>query len=144
MQSEVKYLGLHLDRRLTWSTHIRTKRRHLELKLRGMYWLLGRKSKLSLENKLLLYKCILKPAWSYGIQLWGVCEAVPHENHSTTAIKNTTMYYQRTAVRSEPYVAQWPAHPIRRHGNQQILKTLPSAFSRTPEPHHRWNDRPAH
>jgi hypothetical protein len=36
-----------------------------------MYRLLGRKSKLSLENKLLLYKCILKPVWSYGIQLWG-------------------------------------------------------------------------
>jgi hypothetical protein len=29
----------------------------------------------------------------------GVCEAVPHENLSMTAIKNTTIYYQRTAVR---------------------------------------------
>jgi hypothetical protein len=71
MRSEVKYLGLHLDQRLTWRTHIRTKRHHLDLKLRSMYWLLGRKSKLSLENKLLLYKCIIKPVWTYGIQLWG-------------------------------------------------------------------------
>jgi hypothetical protein len=29
------------------------------------------RSKLSLENKILLYKCILKPIWTYGIQLWG-------------------------------------------------------------------------
>jgi hypothetical protein len=36
-----------------------------------MYWLLGRKSQLSLSNKLLLYKTILKPIWTYGIQLWG-------------------------------------------------------------------------
>jgi hypothetical protein len=36
-----------------------------------MYWLLGRKSQLSLTNKLLLYKTILKPIWTYGIQLWG-------------------------------------------------------------------------
>jgi hypothetical protein len=36
-----------------------------------MYWLLGRKSPLSLSNKLLLYKTILKPIWIYGIQLWG-------------------------------------------------------------------------
>jgi hypothetical protein len=36
-----------------------------------MYWLLGRKSKLSTDNKLLLYKAILKPIWTYGIQLWG-------------------------------------------------------------------------
>jgi hypothetical protein len=36
-----------------------------------MYWLLGRKSKLSTNNKLLLYKAILKPIWTYGIQRWG-------------------------------------------------------------------------
>jgi hypothetical protein len=36
-----------------------------------MAWLLGRKSKLSLENKILVYKRILKLIWTYGIQLWG-------------------------------------------------------------------------
>jgi hypothetical protein len=30
------------------------------------------KSQLSLENKLLVYKVILKPVWTYGIQLWGI------------------------------------------------------------------------
>jgi hypothetical protein len=35
-----------------------------------MYWLLGRKSKLSINNKLLIYKVILKPICSYGIHLW--------------------------------------------------------------------------
>ena len=36
-----------------------------------MYWLIGRNSSLSLHNKHLLYKQILKPVWTYGIQLWG-------------------------------------------------------------------------
>jgi len=36
-----------------------------------MYWILGRKSELSLENKVLLYKTILKHVWTYGIPLWG-------------------------------------------------------------------------
>jgi hypothetical protein len=36
-----------------------------------MQWLLGRKSQLSLSNKLLLHKTILQPIWTYGIQLWG-------------------------------------------------------------------------
>jgi hypothetical protein len=36
-----------------------------------MYWLLGRKSWLSLSNKRLLYKTILKPIWTYSIKLWG-------------------------------------------------------------------------
>jgi hypothetical protein len=36
-----------------------------------MYWLLGSKSKLSICNKFLAYKVVLKPVWTYGIQLWG-------------------------------------------------------------------------
>jgi hypothetical protein len=36
-----------------------------------MYWILGRKSELSIENKLLKYKTILKPIWTYGIPFWG-------------------------------------------------------------------------
>jgi hypothetical protein len=39
--------------------------------LKWIHWLLGRKSQLSTKNKLLLYKTILKPIWTYGIQLWG-------------------------------------------------------------------------
>jgi len=68
---EVKYLGIHLDRRLTWHKHITTKQKQLDLKLRNLYWIIGRKSQLSLENKLLVYKVILKPVRTYGIQLWG-------------------------------------------------------------------------
>jgi hypothetical protein len=67
---EVKYFGLQLDRRLTWHKHIFTKREQLVLTLTKLHWLLGRKSQLSTNNKLLLYKTILKPIWTYGIQLW--------------------------------------------------------------------------
>jgi hypothetical protein len=52
-------------------THIFSKRKQLGLSLTKMYWLLGRKSKLSINNKLLIYKVIVKPIWTYGIQLWG-------------------------------------------------------------------------
>lgn len=69
--SKVKYLGLHLDKRLTWKHHVKAKREHLNIKTKKMYWLLGPKSELSLENKLILYKTILKPVWTYGLQLWG-------------------------------------------------------------------------
>jgi hypothetical protein len=36
-----------------------------------MNWLIGKCSQLSLENKVLLYKAILKPIWTYSIELWG-------------------------------------------------------------------------
>jgi hypothetical protein len=52
-------------------THIFAKREQLGLSLTKIYWLLGRKSKLSTNNKLLIYKVILKRVLTYGIQLWG-------------------------------------------------------------------------
>jgi hypothetical protein len=55
----------------TWHKHIFVKRKQLGITLTKIYWLLGRKSKLSTNNKLLIYKTILKPIWTHGIQLWG-------------------------------------------------------------------------
>lgn len=62
---------MHLDRRLTWRTHIFMKCKQLGMKLSKLYWILGRRSQLSIRSKLLVYKVILKPIWCYGIQLWG-------------------------------------------------------------------------
>jgi hypothetical protein len=68
---DVKYLGIHLDKCLTWHKHIFTKRKHLGIMLTKLYWLLGRRSKINLSNKLFIYKVATKPIWTYGIQLWG-------------------------------------------------------------------------
>lgn len=70
-KEEVKYLGIHLDKRLTWKKHIFFKRKQLGHKLRNLYWLIGRRSQLAIQNKLLIYKTVLKPIWTYGIELWG-------------------------------------------------------------------------
>jgi hypothetical protein len=48
-----------------------SKRKQLGLSLTKLYWLLGRKSKLPINNKLLIYKVILKRIWTNGILLWG-------------------------------------------------------------------------
>ena len=66
-------LGMTLDAKLQWKAHLTKKREKqgLRYKKKKMYWLIGRNSSLSLHNKLLLYKQILKPFWTYGIQIWG-------------------------------------------------------------------------
>jgi len=48
-----------------------TSRKQLDRKTREICWLIGKHSPLSLENKLLIYKIVLKPVWTYGIELWG-------------------------------------------------------------------------
>ena len=60
-----------LDANLRWKEHIENKKGELQLKLSQLDWLLGRTSKVSVYNKLLKYKHVLKPIWTYGIQLWG-------------------------------------------------------------------------
>jgi hypothetical protein len=36
-----------------------------------MNWLINKKSQLSLENQITIYKAIIKPVCTYGIELWG-------------------------------------------------------------------------
>jgi hypothetical protein len=38
---EIKYLGIHLDRKLTWRKQISAKRKQLDLKLRKLYLIIG-------------------------------------------------------------------------------------------------------
>jgi len=42
----------------------------IDLKTRQINRMIGKKSHLSIENKLLIYKAVIKPIWSYGIELW--------------------------------------------------------------------------
>jgi len=60
-----------MDATLRWKAHVKKKYKELGLKQKKTYFLMGRRSNLSIHNKLMLYEQILKPVWTYGIQLWG-------------------------------------------------------------------------
>jgi hypothetical protein len=69
--NEAKYLGINLDVRLKWKEHIKKEKDGLEIIIRNLSWLIGRRSQMTINNKLLIYKQILRPMWQYGAQLWG-------------------------------------------------------------------------
>jgi hypothetical protein len=63
---------MHMDKKLTWREHIVKKRKQIDLKFKQLYWLLGRKSPLSLENKVLVYKVAIKPVRTYWHRTMGL------------------------------------------------------------------------
>ena len=64
-----------LDAKLRLKAHVKgEKKTRRAWTKKKMFWLMGRRSVLSIHNKLMLYKQILKPVWTYGIQLWGCTE----------------------------------------------------------------------
>ena len=105
--NEVKYLGIHLDRRLTWRQHITMKRKQLDHKLRSLYWLIGRKLQLTLSNKLLVYTLILKPIWTYGTQLWGSASnshldtLERFQSKSLRMLTNAPWFVPNTSIRND-------------------------------------------
>lgn len=41
----------------------------LYIPTKSLYWFPGSKSKICIENKLVLYKVLIEPIWTYGIEL---------------------------------------------------------------------------
>ena len=65
----VRYLGMHLNKSLTWKKHIKAKRDELNMRFRNIFgW--WHVTPLSTNRKLLISKMILKPIWMYSVHLW--------------------------------------------------------------------------
>ena len=143
VQIEVKYLGLQLDQMLIWRPHITAKKTQINHKLRQMHWLIGQKSKLTTENKLLLYKEILKPKWTYGVQLWSCSKP-----SNTKIIQRIQCKILRMVFNAPWYVSNKTLHKssgipfiedeIKRKQNKQIstkpLRPLQQANKSTTNP----------
>jgi hypothetical protein len=93
--------------KLSWRDHIVKKRKQVELKVKELSWLLGRKSQLSIANKLLIYKTIIKPIWTYGIEIWGCASKSSHailqkaQSKILRMITNTPWYVSNLTLHEE-------------------------------------------
>ena len=85
-----------------------------------------KKSHLSIENKYLIYKAVVKPIWSYGIELWG-CASKSNviimqrsQSKILRAIANTPWYVTNHTLHTElniPYVSDVIHERINKHHN---------------------------
>jgi hypothetical protein len=64
------YLGITLDKRLTWSPHIDQVRTKTAERMGMLGPLLNRESDLSVRNGVLLYKQLLRPMMDYACPAW--------------------------------------------------------------------------
>jgi hypothetical protein len=147
-KTATKYLGLHLDSKLTWRTHIQKKRQQIKIKAQQLHWLLGKHSQLSLQNKILLYKTIIKPIWTYGIALWGCARP-----SNTKILQSFQSKLLRTITTAPWYVTNRTIHDdlqipfiseeIRQHASRHRLRTtghenpLIAALLKAPPPDRR-------
>ncbi len=66
----VKYLGLHLDQRLTWKSHIQIITNKTYHKISKLYPICNSKSKLRIDCGISIFKSIIRPSLTYACPIW--------------------------------------------------------------------------
>lgn len=92
-----KYLGIHLDRRLTWQIYIFIKRKHLGITESNVL-IYRMQIATVIENTLMLHQTIHKPMWLYDIQFWGT---------GTNSNIEILQRFQNKVIRAPRYVLNY-------------------------------------
>lgn len=109
-ETSVKYLGIHLDQRLTFKEHIFKTIKKLNIAIKMLYAFINRKSKLSNANKIIIYKVVFQSILLYGCQVWGNC-AICHlkklqvsQNKLLKMMLNLSRYHSTTDLHHQANV----------------------------------------
>jgi hypothetical protein len=98
-----------------------------------MNWLINNKSQLSLENKIIIYKAIIKPVWTYGIELWGC--SIPSntkilqtfQSKTLRKLANAPWYISTVTLHNNlcmPYVTEVVRTYAKNHKNQTAQNNI--------------------
>jgi hypothetical protein len=106
-ETEAKYLGFMLDKRLTFKSHIDYVISRTNNAIRILYPLLARKSKLNVQIKLLVYKLAIRPIFTYacpaflGIAQTHIKKLQIVQNKTLRMILNKRWFERTTTVHEE-------------------------------------------
>ncbi|GBM61881.1 RNA-directed DNA polymerase from mobile element jockey [Araneus ventricosus] len=132
--SEIKYLGLNLDRKFTFRSHIK----YSTIKFWAKDYLLiplgGRSSPLSLNNKLIIFKQVFSPILTYAAQICGMPTKTNRKKFETlqnkllriitTApwfIKNKVLYHDLKIPLVEKYIKELPGNIFKKIKNHPTI-----------------------
>ncbi|GBO15747.1 RNA-directed DNA polymerase from mobile element jockey [Araneus ventricosus] len=102
---ECKYLGVILDRKLTWKPHFLYTKKKFRNAARKFYPLISRNSKLHRDNKMLIYTAYLRPILTYSAPVWGYAAKSnikileSQQNIVIAQICHATWYMRATDIR---------------------------------------------
>lgn len=103
--SQAKYLGVLLDKGLTFTPHVQSVRQKALQLRNALFPLLTKRSRLSTGSKLLLYKTLIRPVMTYACSAW---QHTSKTNlHSLQVVQNRTL---RVIVGAEWYVSNATIH----------------------------------
>ena len=103
------------------------KGKQIDLKTKEINSQIAKKFHLSIENKLLTYKAVIKPIWSYGIELWGCASkssiVIVHRSQSKIlrATVNSSWFVTNHTLHTDfniPYVNDVIHEGINKHHNK--------------------------
>lgn len=72
-ESSVKYLGFYLDSKLLYKMHTEKITAKCNILIKTLYPLINRNSKLSTDNKMIIFRTIFQSIMLYGCEVWGTC-----------------------------------------------------------------------
>jgi hypothetical protein len=68
---EIKYLGVTLDSKLTYRTHISNTLRKANYRLRQLFLILNKSSTIDINLALIIYRSLLRSILTYACPVWG-------------------------------------------------------------------------
>ncbi|CAD6232618.1 GSCOCG00006977001-RA-CDS, partial [Cotesia congregata] len=105
-KTNAKYLGVILDNKLTYVSHINKACSNAKSIKHILYPLIGHRSKLSIKNKLILYKSMIKPILLYAAPIWSSASNIninkikTIENKILRMISNARLYERNDSIKS--------------------------------------------
>ncbi|GBM60288.1 putative RNA-directed DNA polymerase from transposon X-element [Araneus ventricosus] len=124
---ETKYLGVILDAKLNWKSHINYVRQKFRDNCRKLFLLIARNSDMNLENKVLIYTAILRPVLIYASPTWAYacksyfklidsCQNIVLRQISKTRCQRQIIVHRDSALPKNPSTRAEPASsPIHSH-----------------------------